>query len=412
MTGRFACVAENGDPKERPRPGEMPRGAFMAIVAQLVRAPVCGTGGRGFKPRRSPHFFLSIRTVSHPMITPWGFADFDAHEDAAFRLGRGVRAEGDHRHPFDPSGPAAGGARLWHYADGADALTDALRLSRGMSYKNAMAGLPLGGGKAVMLADKTRTKTPGNARRLRQGGRQPVRPIRDRRGCRHERRRHDRDFASRPSSSPACRSKVARSAAIPGRTRRLACSWASRRRSSVRLARTASMACTSRCRARAASPAGVARHAAAEGAACRSPTSTRRGSGARQCDRRQRRRSGRDPVVEADVVSPCALGAILDRAEHSTLKTPIIAGGANNQLATPEDGPRLHARGILYAPDYVINAGGIINVSTEYLATATQAWSAARIEAIPGRLEQIWSESVGQRRSGPACRLRTRWRSA
>ena len=57
-------------------------------------------------------------------------------------------------------GPAAGGTRFWHYAEAKDAMRDALRLSRGMSYKNAMAGLPMGGGKAVILADKGGTKTP------------------------------------------------------------------------------------------------------------------------------------------------------------------------------------------------------------------------------------------------------------
>ena len=57
-------------------------------------------------------------------------------------------------------GPGAGGVRFWHYLQTGDAVADALRLSRGMSYKNAMAGLPLGGGKAVILADEQRTKTP------------------------------------------------------------------------------------------------------------------------------------------------------------------------------------------------------------------------------------------------------------
>ena len=94
------------------------------------------------------------------MNTPWGYPDFDAHEALHFVTDEksGLRAiiamHSTHL------GPAAGGTRLWHYADDADALTDALRLSRGMSYKNAMAGLPLGGGKAVVLANKTRSKTP------------------------------------------------------------------------------------------------------------------------------------------------------------------------------------------------------------------------------------------------------------
>jgi leucine dehydrogenase len=70
-----------------------------------------------------------------------------------------------------------------------------------------------------------------------------------------------------------------------------------------------------------------------------------------------------------------------------------VAGGANNQLATPEDGDRVQQRGILYAPDYVINAGGIINVSTEYLRDGDEQVVRERIEAIPGRLERIWDES-------------------
>jgi leucine dehydrogenase len=98
--------------------------------------------------------------------------------------------------------------------------------------------------------------------------------------------------------------------------------------------------------------------------------------------------------LEADVVSPCALGAILTEATIAALNTPIVAGGANNQLATRADGERIAARGILYAPDYVINAGGIINVSTEYVGDGDASLVRQRIEAIPGRLEQIWATSA------------------
>jgi leucine dehydrogenase len=96
--------------------------------------------------------------------------------------------------------------------------------------------------------------------------------------------------------------------------------------------------------------------------------------------------------IEADVVSPNALGAILTAESIAALKTPIVAGGANNQLATPEDGQRLHERGILYAPDYVINAGGIINVCTEFLGDGDTSLVRRRIEGIPVRLEQVWRE--------------------
>jgi leucine dehydrogenase len=107
-------------------------------------------------------------------------------------------------------------------------------------------------------------------------------------------------------------------------------------------------------------------------------------------------------ALEADVVSPNALGAILTEQSIAALKTPIVAGGANNQLATPQDGERLHARGILYAPDYVINAGGIINVCTEYLGDGDASLVRERIEGIPVRLEQIWSESKASGRDPAA----------
>jgi leucine dehydrogenase len=98
-------------------------------------------------------------------------------------------------------------------------------------------------------------------------------------------------------------------------------------------------------------------------------------------------------TLAADVFSPNALGAILTEQSIAALQAPIVAGGANNQLATPADGERLKQRGILYAPDYVINAGGIINVSTEYLRDGDASVVRRRIEGIPERLERIWAES-------------------
>ena len=93
------------------------------------------------------------------------------------------------------------------------------------------------------------------------------------------------------------------------------------------------------------------------------------------------------------MVSPNALGAILTEQSIDVLKTKVIAGGANNQLETREDGARLAERGILYAPDYVINAGGIINVALEYLGQGDEAEVTARIERIPTRLVEVWDEA-------------------
>ena len=94
------------------------------------------------------------------MTSLWNLPDFDEHELVHFVTDRatGLKAViGVHSTHL---GPGAGGTRFWHYAKPEDAVADVLRLSRGMSYKNAMAGLPLGGGKSVILADESRSKSP------------------------------------------------------------------------------------------------------------------------------------------------------------------------------------------------------------------------------------------------------------
>jgi leucine dehydrogenase len=96
--------------------------------------------------------------------------------------------------------------------------------------------------------------------------------------------------------------------------------------------------------------------------------------------------------IDADIFSPCALGAILTEASVRALKVRAVAGGANNQLATGSEGRILADRGILYAPDYVINAGGIINV-LRHIENADDAQINRGIDAIPERLSAIWSES-------------------
>src|SRR5687767_13377716 len=98
--------------------------------------------------------------IRSPMTIAWRLPDYDAHEvlhfvhDEASGLKAIIAVHSTHL------GPSAGGCRFWHYEDDEDAITDVLRLSRGMSYKNAMAGLPLGGGKAVILAGPDRAKSP------------------------------------------------------------------------------------------------------------------------------------------------------------------------------------------------------------------------------------------------------------
>jgi leucine dehydrogenase len=103
--------------------------------------------------------------------------------------------------------------------------------------------------------------------------------------------------------------------------------------------------------------------------------------------------------ADVDVLSPCALGAVLNAATFPRLRARIVAGAANNQLAQGQDGAALTAAGILYAPDYVINAGGIISVAREYYGGATEAQVIGEIQGIPQRLAEIFERARRENRT-------------
>jgi leucine dehydrogenase len=328
------------------------------------------------------------------MITPWGFDDFDAHEDLHFVSNEKCGLKAIIAVHSTHLGPAAGGCRFWHYADPAEGLTDALRLSRGMSYKNAMAGLPLGGGKAVILADEKRTKTEGMLRIFGQavdhlcGRYVTAEDVGMSVSDMIEIRRQTSFVAGLPvegadvGGDPGPHTSLGVFLGIKAAVRR-ALGKDSVDGLHIALQGAGSVA------------TGVAMHAAAEGARL-SIADVDSSKAQKLAEATGGKVVGTDEILglEADVLSPCALGAILDERTIAALRVPIVAGGANNQLATPEDGPRIHQRGILYAPDYVINAGGIINVCTEYLRDGDASLVRKRIEGIPDRLEQVWAESA------------------
>ena len=328
------------------------------------------------------------------MITPWGFEDFDAHENLHFVWNDECGLKAIIAIHSTHVGPAAGGCRFWHYDDAAEALTDALRLSRGMSYKNAMAGLPLGGGKAVILADPERSKTTDMLHAFGQAVDQlcgryvTAEDVGMSVSDMIEIRRNTPFVAGLPveggdvGGDPGPHTSLGVFLGIKAAVRH-ALGHDSLNGLHIALQGAGSVA------------TGVAMHAANEGARL-SIADVDQAKAHKLADAANGKVVGPDEILglEADVVSPCALGAILDEATIAALKTPIVAGGANNQLAKPGDGQRLHERGILYAPDYVINAGGIINVSTEYLRDGDASLVRERIEGIPERLETIWAESA------------------
>lgn len=332
------------------------------------------------------------------MAAFWAEPDYDDHElvqlvhDRASGLTAIIALHSTHL------GPGAGGTRFWHYADGAGAMRDALRLSRGMSYKNAMAGLPMGGGKAVVLLDRDGRKTPAMLAAFGDAV---------------------EALGGRYVTAEDVGASVADMVAIAARTQHV-CGLPAEQGAvggdpgpftargivlGIKAAVAYRLGTDSMAGVRVAVQGcgsvggGVARLLAAEGAVLTLADL--------DPDRAQRLATvlgatavpgERIMATPCEVFSPNALGAVLDEGGIARLDCRIVAGGANNQLARPGDGAALAARGILYAPDYVINAGGIINVSLEYLCRrhgqpCDLAEVEARIARIPERLREIWQRA-------------------
>jgi len=328
------------------------------------------------------------------MTAPWTYPDFDDHEgvhlfrDAASGLTAVIALHSTHL------GPGAGGARFWHYADPADAITDALRLSRGMSFKNAMAGLPMGGGKAVILADPRRTKTP---EMLAAFGR-AVDSLGGRYVTAEDVGMSDADMVEIAKTTRHVSGLPVTAGSAggdPGPTTAKGVYLGVRAAIARGLGKADPRGVHVAIQGVGSVGGGLARLLAADGAKLTLSDVDSRRAGALAGELGAAAvPAGEILGIEADVLSPCALGAILDERSIAALKTGIVAGGANNQLASPADADRIHARGILYAPDYVINAGGIINVALEYLGQGDRAEVETRVARIPERLDAIWSESA------------------
>lgn len=328
------------------------------------------------------------------MTAIWDLPDFDAHEsvhlfdDPASGLRAVIALHSTHL------GPAAGGTRFWHYANSAAAVTDALRLSRGMSYKNAMAGLPLGGGKGVVLAPADKCKTPAM---LHAFGR-AIESLGGRYVTAEDVGMSDTDMTEISSQTrhvaglPVTDSNAAGGDPGPYTARGvyLGIKAAARYRLGVDKMDGIHIAV----QGIGSVGGGVARLLAADGAklTIADIDADKAKSLAAEI--------GADiaelnaiMTMKADIFSPNALGAILNRDSIAALNVAIVAGGANNQMATAGDAQRLFDRDIIYAPDYVINAGGIINVGLEYLGQASVNDVHGRIAIIPERLTAIWDES-------------------
>ncbi|MCF6156309.1 MAG: amino acid dehydrogenase [Candidatus Brocadia sp.] len=255
-------------------------------------------------------------------------------------------------------GPAAGGCRMWPYATTSDAVYDVLRLSRAMSYKNALAGLPLGGGKAVIIGDPLKEKNEklltSFARYVQKlsGQYYAAEDI----GIGVE----DVEIFARVSNYVFGLAKTG----DPSPFTALGCFHGIRASVKHKLNRDTLKGLT-------VAVQGVGKvgqhlcknlHEAGTGliVADVNPEAVVHvveNYGAKAVA------PGEIYSQEADIFSPCAMGGVLNDNTIPQLKACIVAGSANNQLAEARHGKMLYDRGILYAPDYVINAGGMLNAS-------------------------------------------------
>lgn len=319
---------------------------------------------------------------------------FDAHERVVFCHDARTGLKAIIAIHSTTLGPAAGGTRLWSYANDDEALHDVLRLSQGMSYKNAMAGLKFGGGKAVII------RTPdfdGSEALYEKYG----------------------EFVDQIGGSYVTAEDVGMSVDImeivarktkyvAGLTRREGQAGGDPSpKTSFGIFKGIEAAV--RFKLGDENMSGLAVAVQGVGHVGYHLCKFLHEAGAKLVvadidDVRVQRvisefgASGvaLDEILsqDVDVFSPCALGAIINEDSIPSLQAKIIAGGANNQLNASEDGQRLHDAGILYAPDYVINGGGIINVASEYYADADDDEVWKRVAAIGPRLTGIFEESA------------------
>ena len=263
-------------------------------------------------------------------------------------------------------GPGLGGTRFFPYASEAEALEDVLRLSRGMSYKNALAGLDLGGGKAVIIGDPNEIKTEPL---LRAYGRF-VESLNGRyyTACDVGTYVQDMDIVARESRFVTGRSPESGGAGDSSVLTAYGV-FQGMRASAEQVWGTPSLA------GKRVGIAGVGKvgryligHLIEDGA---SIVATDPYEGALEWLRTNYAQvdivSDTAELVasEIDVYAPCALGGALDDPTVEVLTAKVVCGAANNQLAHPGVEKLLESRGILYAPDYLVNAGGVIQVADE-----------------------------------------------
>lgn len=320
----------------------------------------------------------------------FGSKEFDGHEEVLFCTDKAVGLHAIIAIHNTALGPAVGGCRMFPYADEAAAMADVLRLSRGMTYKSAMAGLNFGGGKAVIIGDPRTQKTPALLTALAHhvgalGGRYVI-------GADMGTTPADIEIMGRVTPHVAGHGDGAVADTAPAtawgvfqgiRAALLHKTGRDRLAGVVVAVQGLGRVGLELCRllreggakliVADLSDAQVRKAQAAFGAAAVSPDEILR----QRCH----------------VLAPCAVGGVINEATLNDLRTLIVAGAANNQLAMPRDDFGLAERGVLYAPDYVVNAGGVIAAGCAIQGQDSSA-AMARVAGIHATLLEVFRRSA------------------
>lgn len=322
-------------------------------------------------------------------------SEFDNHEQVVFCSDAETGLKAIIAVHSTALGPAVGGCRLWQYESDEAAVNDVLRLSRGMTYKNAMAGLPLGGGKSVIIGDAKSIKSEALFRAF---GRMVHRLS----GSYYS----AEDVNITTGDIMTVNKETPYVAGLEGKSGNPAPFTALGTYRGIKAAALHKFG-SDNLEGKTVAVQGLGsvgfylcEHLHKEGAKL-IVTDINQDAVQRAVSQFGATAVGLNEIyaVEADIYAPCALGATINDDTLPQLKVKIVAGCANNQLKEARHGEVLREKGILYAPDYVINAGGIINVASEMRPEGySEAESTAKVMAIYDTLLNIFrrADAEGQ----------------
>ena len=282
-------------------------------------------------------------------------------------------------------GPAAGGCRLWDYPSLEAATTDVQRLSKGLTYKNRSAGLPLGGGKSVIIGSQ---KTPELMRAFGRfvdsldGSYYTAEDV----GVSPS----DMEFVAETTPYVAGLDSGEFASGDPSPVTAKGVFICLRRAVEHHMGKSDLTGVTVAIQGLGHVGWNLA-ELLHDAKAKLIVTDINTDTVNKAVTQFGAKAVAPEDIyaVQADVFAPCALGAILNQNTIQQLQVKVVAGAANNQLADRQSGDALHQKGIFYAPDYVVNAGGIINAAMEILKTDDPSFANDRLAKLPNTLDQI-----------------------